>query len=97
MAKKIEWTETAIQDRFKIYEFWVENNKSDTYSKKLENLFKKAAHLISEFPEIGIKTKMDLIGQRPWPSVLDFFENQYLFNLAFTPICSCRGTRHLLR
>ena len=56
MAKKIEWTETSILDRFKIYQFWVENNKSDSYSKKLERLFNDAAKLISEFPEIGTKT-----------------------------------------
>jgi len=56
MAKKIEWTQTSIQDRFSIYNFWIENNKSDTYSKKLEILFNAAAKLISEFPEIGKAT-----------------------------------------
>lgn len=56
MAKKIEWTETSILDRFKIYQFWEENNKSNSYSEKLERLFNDAAKLISEFPEIGTKT-----------------------------------------
>ena len=56
MAKKIEWAQTSIQDRFKIYYFWIENNKSDSYSKKLEVLFNEAAKLISEFPEIGTET-----------------------------------------
>ena len=56
MAKKIEWTETSIRDRFSIYEFWIRNNKSDSYSKKLEILFNEAARLISEFPEIGTET-----------------------------------------
>ena len=56
MAKKIEWTQTSIQDRFRIYHFWIENNKSDSYSKKLEILFNEAAQLISEFPEIGTET-----------------------------------------
>ena len=56
MAKKIEWTQTSIRDRFRIYQFWIENNKSDTFSKKLEILFNAAAKLISEFPEIGTKT-----------------------------------------
>jgi len=56
MAKKIEWAQTSIQDRFKIYHFWTENNKSDSYSKKLEVLFNEAAKLISEFPEIGTET-----------------------------------------
>ena len=56
MAKKIEWTQTSIQDRFTIYHFWIDNNKSDSYSKKLEILFNEAAKLISEFPEIGTET-----------------------------------------
>lgn len=56
MAKKIEWTLTSVNDRLNIYQFWVEKNKSDLYSEKLEQLFKEAAKLISEFPEIGIET-----------------------------------------
>ena len=56
MARKIEWTKTSIQDRFEIYKFWIERNKSDSYSKKLEILFNEAARLISEFPEIGTET-----------------------------------------
>jgi len=56
MAKKVEWSETSIRDRFKIYQFWEENNKSNSYSEKLEQLFNQAARLISEFPEIGTKT-----------------------------------------
>jgi plasmid stabilization system protein ParE len=56
MAKKIEWTETSIRDRFRIYNFWIEHNKSDSYSKILETLFNEAAKLISEFPEIGTQT-----------------------------------------
>ncbi len=56
MAKKIEWTLTSIQDRFRIYHFWIDNNKSDAYSNRLEILFNEAAKLISEFPEIGTET-----------------------------------------
>ncbi len=56
MARKIEWTQTSIRDRFEIYKFWAEKNRSDSYSKKLEILFNEAAKLISEFPEIGTET-----------------------------------------
>jgi plasmid stabilization system protein ParE len=56
MAKEVIWTEAAVKDRFKIYLFWLEHNKSDTYSKKLEQLFQKSAELISLFPEIGTPT-----------------------------------------
>ncbi len=58
MAKKIEWTESALFDRFKIYSFWLEHNKSADYSLKLELLFKETAKLISIFPEIGMETDM---------------------------------------
>jgi plasmid stabilization system protein ParE len=56
MAKKIEWTLTSIQDRLRIYHYWIDNNKSESYSNKLEILFNEAAKLISEFPEIGTET-----------------------------------------
>lgn len=56
MAKEIEWTKTSVHDRFKIYQFWIERNKTDSYSKKLEMLFNEAARLISEFPQIGTAT-----------------------------------------
>ncbi|MBI3235849.1 MAG: type II toxin-antitoxin system RelE/ParE family toxin, partial [Bacteroidetes bacterium] len=56
MAKKIEWTQTSIQDRLRIYHFWIDHNKSNTYSQKLEILFNEAAKLISEFPEVGTET-----------------------------------------
>lgn len=56
MAKKIEWTESSILDRLKIYRFWEENNKSNSYSLKLDRLFNDSAKLISKFPMIGTKT-----------------------------------------
>ena len=56
MAKKITWTETSVIDRFRIYQFWLDHNKSDSYSEKLEKLFNESAKLISLYPEIGIKT-----------------------------------------
>lgn len=56
MARKVEWTKAAIQDRFEIYRFWTEKNQTDTYSKKLEFLFKEAGQLIANFPEIGTET-----------------------------------------
>jgi toxin YoeB len=57
MAKKIVWTLTAIQDRFKIYQYWIEKNKSNLFSERLEKLFNESAVLLSEFPEIGTQTE----------------------------------------
>jgi plasmid stabilization system protein ParE len=56
MAKKIEWTESSLRDRVSIYQFGLDRNKSEIYSQKLETLFKEAANLISQFPEVGIET-----------------------------------------
>jgi len=56
MVKEIIWAEISIKDRFEIYIFWSDHNKSDTYSKKLEQLFNQTAQLLSNFPEIGLGT-----------------------------------------
>lgn len=56
MAKKIVWTQTAIQDRIRIYQYWIEKNKSNLFSEKLERLFNESVILLSEFPEIGTQT-----------------------------------------
>src|SRR5258706_6533865 len=56
MAKEIVWTETAVRDRLRIYQFWLSHNQSQIYSDKLEKLFNESAKLIAEFPEIGANT-----------------------------------------
>ena len=56
MAKKIEWTEASLRDRVNIYRYWLERNKSDSFSEKLELLFEEAAELIAQFPEAGRET-----------------------------------------
>jgi toxin YoeB len=53
MAKEIVWTETAVRDRLRIYQFWLLHNRSQSYSERLERLFNESAKLIAEFPEIG--------------------------------------------
>jgi len=57
MAKEIRWTDRAIVDRTNIYKYWFKHNKSDTYSERLETLFKKSSKLISVFPQIGKQTE----------------------------------------
>ena len=56
MAKKIVWTETAVKDRFRIYQYWHQHNRSENYSIKLEKLFNESVMIISMFPEMGTKT-----------------------------------------
>ena len=54
MAKKIIWTKPAQQSRVRILNFWIENNKSNSYSIKLQKLFKEHLKLLLKYPEIGI-------------------------------------------
>ena len=62
MAKKIIWSEQAHNDRRQILEYWIEHNKSKTYSIKLNKLFKEAVRIIAKFPGIGKST--DIKGVR---------------------------------
>ena len=53
MAKQVVWTLRAQDDRKKILGYWKLRNKSSTYSKKLNALFKESVKIIVDFPEIG--------------------------------------------
>ena len=56
MAKEVIWSPLAKRKRREILEYWIEHNKSKTYSLKLNELFKQAEQLISERPNIGKPT-----------------------------------------
>lgn len=57
MAKKpVIWSVRAQHDRIAILKYWIERNKSKTYSEKLFVLFNQAADLISDHPRIGKPT-----------------------------------------
>ena len=58
MAKReVIWSLRAKNDRIKILEFWIENNKSVEYSRKLNTLFIDAVKFISEYPTVGKLTE----------------------------------------
>jgi addiction module RelE/StbE family toxin len=56
MAKKVVWSLRAQKDRKSILEYWRERNRSVTYSRKLNLLFKEAVSIIRKFPQIGKPT-----------------------------------------
>jgi toxin YoeB len=56
---KINWTERANFERKEILEYWINQNKSKTYSVKLNKLFIDAIRKIASSPEIGRKTDFD--------------------------------------
>jgi addiction module RelE/StbE family toxin len=53
MAKQVVWSLRAQDDRKNILSYWRQRNKSNTYSKKLNLLFKEAVNTIGDFPKIG--------------------------------------------
>lgn len=53
MAKQVVWSLRAQNDRKDILNYWRQRNKSNTYSKKLNALFKEAIQIIQIFPHIG--------------------------------------------
>ena len=61
MAKQIIWSLKAQKDKREIFEYWSRRNKSNRYSKKLNQLFKDAIRLLREHPYIGKSTDDNLV------------------------------------
>ncbi len=53
MAKPVIWSLRAQDDRKQILEYWRQRNQSNTYSKKLNELFQESIKIIANFPLIG--------------------------------------------
>ena len=53
MVKQVVWSLRAQEDRKDILDYWRQRNKSNTYSKKLNQLFKESVKIIIDFPQIG--------------------------------------------
>lgn len=61
MAKKVIWSLRAQKDKKEILQYWLIRNKSDRYSRKLNELFKAAVQLICVHPYIGRPTNEDTV------------------------------------
>jgi len=62
MAKyKIEWSIEARLDLLDILGFYIEKNKSVTFSNKLNTKISRSLKLISQNPLIGIKTEIESV------------------------------------
>jgi toxin YoeB len=64
MVKRVIWSPLAKIKRHEILEYWIKRNKSKTYSRKLNSLFKDAQNLISQYPEIGTPTDDPKVKQK---------------------------------
>jgi len=58
MVKEVIWSLRAQTERKNILQFWIQRNKSKSYSQKLSLLFKIAVKLIKEHPHIGKPTDL---------------------------------------
>lgn len=54
--KVVNWSLRAIHDKLEIFEYWINRNKSKSYSEKLDRLFDKAMMAATKNPESGKKT-----------------------------------------
>lgn len=50
---QIKWTTKATKEKSDVLRFWIEKNKSDTYSRKIHLQSKKSLNLLKENPYIG--------------------------------------------
>lgn len=59
MAKQVIWSILAHNDRLEILDYWIKRNKSNSYSKKLNQIFEHTVDLISKYPKIGRQTEIE--------------------------------------
>lgn len=57
MVKRIVWTKPALNDKLKIFAYWNHRNKSNLYSRILNNLFKDTTRLVRDNPTLGRDTE----------------------------------------
>ncbi len=76
MVKRIIWTLKAQQDRKEILHYWRVHNQSNTYSKKLNQLIKKALALIAAHSNIGRRTDIENVRVKMVREYLIFYEEQ---------------------
>jgi toxin YoeB len=62
MAKrKIVWSNRAKKRLYGLLEFYVERNKSKSYSIKLYKLLNKEVKLLLKYPDLGLKTSEESV------------------------------------
>jgi toxin YoeB len=56
MVLKILWSKSSEKEFIKTLIFWIEYNKSNSYSIKLFQEIENTLKLVSEFPDLGLKS-----------------------------------------
>ncbi|MGE0018059.1 MAG: type II toxin-antitoxin system RelE/ParE family toxin [Draconibacterium sp.] len=81
MGRRVVWVQLAIDDKLQILRYWDDRNKSQTYSKKLNKLFKNSAVLVGKYPYIGKKTDIPnirIIIMKDYFIVYEIFKDKIL-------------------
>lgn len=83
MAQKIVWTQKAKRELIDILQYWVDRNKSNIFSLKLNSLIESQLNLILEQPKIGRKTDLPNVYIKVIHKYLLYYEfvNDTLYNL----------------
>ena len=77
MAKrKIIWTHKARISRYEILKYYLNKNKSQDYSIKLNTLINKNLILLSKFPNLGIKTNLEGVRGLVIDHCILYYENK---------------------
>jgi toxin YoeB len=62
MAKrKIVWSDRAKKRLYGILEFYIQRNRSKSYSRKLYKLFNKEVKILLKYPDLGLKTSEESV------------------------------------
>jgi len=61
MPREVRWSTRAVKEWVEILEYWIEINKSASYSNKLDHLLEASFVIISQFPEIGKPTDVPFV------------------------------------
>ena len=77
--RKIKWTSLANAERKAILNYWIEKNKSKSFSVKLNKLFVETAKQLVLFPELGRLTDYKNVRVVVVRSYLMFYRFDYSF------------------
>ncbi len=74
MVKQIVWTSKARNEFVEILQYWINRNKSNSFSLKLNALLEEQLNLIAEFPQIGRKTDIPNVNIKVIQQYLLYYE-----------------------
>ncbi|MFT6214412.1 MAG: toxin YoeB [Roseivirga sp.] len=85
MVKQVVWSPRAQSERKSVLKYWLNRNKSKTYSLKLNLLIKEGISLILSNQEIGRKTDVPNVRIKIVRDYLIFYEvqNETIYILSF--------------